>query len=183
MDPYLNIFDEPVRFNRRHRRAGYSTTAVVVTLALLVVVLLVWWQVSAPTNNLMVGDDPAVLLDGEMRNDLRNNNGNVNNTRELSQAELATVRLRTRAELNAIEARLEAEQDYGAALQSLEELESDLEDTYAQTTGAARENWEEIKFEFDELQDRLREGSADSLALLGDLIRSFEADVRVDEEE
>jgi len=185
MDPYLNIFDEPVRFNRRHRRAGYSTTAVVVTLALVVVVLLVWWQANTPDGNVRVGenDDPSLLLDQQGRNDLRNANENVNNNDNLSDAEVMEARLRTRTELNAIEARLEADQDYEAALQSIEELESDLEATYVQTAGATRESWNGVKAEFDELQERLREGSADSLALLADLIRGFEDDVRVNDEE
>lgn len=184
MDPnYLSMFDDPINFRRKQRSAGYSVAATVVVVALVGIVLLIIWQLSVPGNPAMVDDESAMLLDQQAQNTNQLGATTTDRDNTMSATEAETIRTYTRTELTGIQERLEAEEDYDAALQELEDLEADLESAYADTTGAMRENWDELRTQFDELEDSLRTSSADSLAMLASLLESFEAEVRVDEEE
>lgn len=185
MDPnYLSMFDDPINFKRKQRSAGYSVAATVVVVALVGIVLLIVWQLTVPGNPAMVGDEATMLVDQQAQNNIVQQNAtNTDRDNTMSATEAETVRTYTRTELAGIQERLEAEEDYEAAVQELEDLEADLESAYADTTGAMRENWDELRTQFDELKDSLRTRSADSLAMLASLLESFEAEVRVDEEE
>lgn len=184
---YLNIFDEPVLLKRKRRNAGYSVTVVVVAVALAVIVMLFWYQTTGPVNTAIVRDDADLLLDQESRDLQRQTATNAvftnSNVSPMSATEEATVRTYTQAELSGIRSRLEAQQDYEAALLEVEQLEVNLESAYAGAAGASQEAWNELRSSLGELEDSLREGSADSLGLLASLLQSFEAEVRVDEEE
>ncbi len=180
MDPYLNLFDEPMK-HRTTRIAGNSTTIAVVVVA-LVVILIAAWAFSNRTvdTDLTPGDvDPDTVL-GDDDNVI--NNATTSGARMATEAEIAAARAAARTELLAIQARLEADQNYEAAVAEVEEVEADLERTYANATGEVKQEWEETKREFDDLEQGLRNGSATTLEVLAGLLLMFSNEVRTDEE-
>jgi len=180
---YVDIFDEPVHYRKRRRSAGNSVAVAVVIVALAVILLLVVWQMSVATNTVTVGDDATLLLDQEdrvaMRETTPNTNTNANAT--MTDAEVAAVRAYTRAELAGIRTRLAATDDYQTALMEVEQLEVDLASAYAETAGATRESWNQLRADFNELANRLREENAESLDLLENLLLSLETEVWVED--
>jgi len=94
----------------------------------------------------------------------------------------SAARVQARAELLAMQAELEAEENYAAAAQRVQDLRADLDRTYANTTGAAQMQWQELDAELEQLEQSVRTESADALEMFGGLVLMLEEDVRTDEE-
>ena len=181
MDPYLNIFDEPT-YRRVHKKAGNST-AIVVGAVALVVALIGWWAYnkSIIDRDLSPGDvDPDTVLGDDVNEAI--NNATSASSRTATDAEIAAARVKAKTDLLALKTRLEAEKESAEAIAAVENLESDLEKVYANATGEVEQEWEEMKVEFDLIEQGLRNGTADTANIFAGLILLFEDEVRTDEE-
>jgi len=94
----------------------------------------------------------------------------------------SAARVQARAELLAMQAELAAEENYAAATEQVRDLRADLDQTYANTTGAAQMQWQELDAELEQLEQSVRTESADALEMFGGLVLMLEEDVRTDEE-
>ncbi|HEY0964226.1 MAG TPA: hypothetical protein VGE31_00310 [Candidatus Paceibacterota bacterium] len=179
MDPYLN--NEPTR----NRNKAGNSNAIVIGVVALVIVLIAWWAFSnRAADDLTPGDvdQDTILGDPEEDGNDLINNATTSASRAATQAEIAAARAEARTELLAIQARLEAEENYDEAVAEVEAVEADLERTYANATGEVKQEWEETKAEFDKLEQNIRNGSATTLDVLAGLLLMFSSEVRTDEE-
>ncbi|HMA78181.1 MAG TPA: hypothetical protein VKP88_03485 [Candidatus Paceibacterota bacterium] len=97
------------------------------------------------------------------------------------ETQATLVRAEARAELLAIQAELEAEANYAAAVAQVRDVRTDLRAAYENAEVAAQVEWRELDTELEQLEQALRANSADTLELLGGLILMLETDVRTDE--
>lgn len=98
----------------------------------------------------------------------------------VTEAQLLAARAEARADLLALQAELEAEESYDKALAEVNEIQNDLGNVYANASAEVRSQYAQLQQEFNELETDLREGTADSLEVLGGLILMLEADTRSD---
>ncbi|MEK7639087.1 MAG: hypothetical protein AAB388_02930 [Patescibacteria group bacterium] len=183
MDPFFNMFDEPVVLPPR-KKAGFST-AITIALIALVIIVAGWWLVDTydkdRTNNIDAGDvDPYTVVPEGIEDEIDNNG--QSDTISVEEA-IAAARLEARNDLIAAEARLQSSQNYQEVLLTVEGLEADLERAYGKATGTARADFDALQLELDELENDLRASSAGSLTKLAALIARLGEEVRVDEGE
>lgn len=89
--------------------------------------------------------------------------------------------LDARADLLAIRARVEANEEYSEVVSEVSELENRLRAEYEVADTAARQEWAEIQESFDRLEIGLRSETADVLELFAGLTLLLENEIRVDE--
>jgi hypothetical protein len=90
------------------------------------------------------------------------------------------ARAEVRAELLAIEARIAAEEGYEAAADEVKNIRTNFMAAYENVEDEAKQNWQQLDLELNQLEESLRTNSANALETLADFIASLGADVRVD---
>ncbi len=151
----------------------------------IVALVLAWMAYNRAGENLstqveQVGDELA--MEAEQATNQLGSAVEQNTDQVVSSTEAALARAEARAELLALEAELEVEANYQAAVAQVEQVRLDLRNTYQNAEGEVRAQWQEVDQELSDLESSLRTESADALEVLGGLILMLEADVRTDEQ-
>lgn len=95
---------------------------------------------------------------------------------------LFLARAEARADLLALRARLTTQEGYEAAQEELTEIRAELRVAYENAGEAFAQEWQDIQQDFAALEIMIREGSADVLDAIADLVERLERDVRTDEQ-
>ncbi len=90
--------------------------------------------------------------------------------------------LEARTRLLALRADIIAERAYDEAAEEVAEVRADLEAAYADASAEVREEWREMDAELEQLENDLREGSADAVGSLERSLDALERDIRTDED-
>jgi F0F1-type ATP synthase membrane subunit b/b' len=115
----------------------------------------------------------------ENYNDVGNNIENsINSVSESAQDLQARAEVRT--ELLALQTRLSVEEGYDAAADEVKDIRANLAATYEGVEDSAKQNWQQLDIELDQLEQSIRTNSADALETLAGFMLNLEADVRVD---
>lgn len=159
-----------------------NATHIFIGIVALVALGLAWWAFNRSGENLTseIGDATQEVVDetrqaaneAEEALDIR-----------VTEAELAAARAEAYADLLALKAELEAEENYAEVLAETQAIEDDLDALYANASAEAQQEWAEMQVEFDQFENQLRSETSDALDGLGGLILLLSADVRTDEEE
>jgi len=92
------------------------------------------------------------------------------------------ARTEARADLIALQAKLQVEENYDAAATEVQSIRADLSAAYENASIEVKETWNNLDVELAQLEETIRTNSADALEVLAGFILKFEADVRVDAE-
>lgn len=98
-----------------------------------------------------------------------------------TDARIAAARVKARADMLALQAKIEADATYDNVQQDIEQIEADLKTAYANTSSALQSEYEEIQQGLDSLGDSIQSGTGDALESLAELMLMLEAEVRADE--
>lgn len=93
-------------------------------------------------------------------------------------AEQVVTRAEIRAELLALEARLEADAAYEGVAAELIELQETLAATYVNVSGATQSDWQRLELAFNQAVENIQSGTANALAEVNGLLQMLESDVR-----
>jgi len=96
-------------------------------------------------------------------------------------AALLSARAEARAELLAIEARVEAGETIDDVQADLDEIERDLGRAYTNAEREAMEEWNDVQAGFQDIENSLRTGTAEALEFIGGTILLLEDEVRYDD--
>jgi len=96
-------------------------------------------------------------------------------------AALLAARAEARAELIAIEARVEAGEGIDAIQADLHAVEVDLERAYANAEREATEEWNDVQAGLQDIENGLRSGTAETLEFIGGTALILEGEVRYDD--
>lgn len=102
----------------------------------------------------------------------------INSIAESAQDLQARAEVRT--ELLALQTRLSAEEGYDAAADEVSVIRANLAAAYQGVEDSAKQNWQKLDNELDQLEQSIRTNSADALETLAGFMLNLEADVRVD---
>jgi len=91
------------------------------------------------------------------------------------------ARTEVKAELLIIEARLSAEEGYEAAADEVKDIRTNFMASYENVEEEAKQNWQQLDLQLNQLEESLRTNSANALETLSEFIANLEADVRVDD--
>ena len=106
-----------------------------------------------------------------------------NETEELvNDAELFAARVEARTELLAIQARIEAGEEIDDIQTDLNAVEADLERAYTNAEREAAAEWNDVQAGFQDIENGLRSGTANTLEFVGGTILLLEDEVRYDDE-
>jgi len=100
----------------------------------------------------------------------------------VNRTDAALARAEARADLIALRAELAAEQNYAEAVAEVQMVRTNLRNAYQNAEVTVQAEWRELDRELEQLEQSLRENSADSLETLSGLILLLEQDVRTDEQ-
>jgi len=100
----------------------------------------------------------------------------------IGETEVALARAEARADLLALEARIEAEEGLAEVAMEVNEIERALAQTYANASVDVQQEYAEIEASFQELENNLRAGTGDALETLAGLALLLEDEARSDPE-
>jgi len=166
-------------------KSSNSGLIVVVGIIGIIALIVAWLAFNRSGENLTseVANEAAELV--EETEDNFNQLGNeidMAATNFTTNAELALAEAEARIDLLAMQAELEAEENYEEAVAQVQSVRSNLADTYQNAEAAAVENWQDLDRELETLEQSLRSESADALEVLGGLVLMLEADVRTEDQ-
>jgi len=98
----------------------------------------------------------------------------------MNDAELLAARAEARAELLAIEARIEAGETYDDVQADLSKIETDLELAYNSAERKATQEWNVVQTGFQNIENGLRTSAAETLEFIAGTALLLEEDVRYD---
>lgn len=98
-----------------------------------------------------------------------------------AEARVAAARVEARADLLALQTKLQADAAYENTTEDLNQIEADLEVAYTNTSADLQSEYQEIQSELETLGDAIQNGTADVLESIAEVSLMFKADVRANE--
>jgi uncharacterized protein (DUF342 family) len=105
-----------------------------------------------------------------------------NQTQEaVEDVAIITARAQAAAELTAIRAQIETQQNLQEAQAQLQNTRADLRQAYANASIEVRQEWQQIDAQLQNAEDSIRNNSANAIENLNDALATLKRDIRTDD--